>query len=245
MSILVDPRIGSGDLVPELRALGCPVESVSLDFADCAFVGNGPGGEPVLVGIELKRTDDILACITSARFSGHQLPGLVQTYNEVYLVIEGIYRPNPKDGVLEVRHGKDWKPVTIGNRSWLCKDFEAFLTTVEIRGGVRLRRTSSRNETARVVSNLYKWWMCEYEDHTAHLAIHRSRDTALLTKPSLRFQIANVLPGLGYVKAGMAAGHFPSVKTMIMASPNEWARLPGIGKKIANDIVDAVSAEDK
>lgn len=261
MSILVDPRIGSGDLVPTLRALGCPVESQSLDFADCAFVGNGPGGKPVLVGIELKQLDDILACVTSGRFSGHQLPGLVETYEEVYLVIEGIYRPNPKDGVLESRHGKDWRPVTIGHRSWMYRDFESFLTTIEIRGGVRLRRTSSRPETARMVAALYGWWQTGVDEHTSHLAIDRTTQIALEQfmlrgttanllgerpkAPSLRHRIAVELPGLGIRKGGMAAGHFPSVKAMIMASPNEWARLPGIGKLMANNIVDAVSAEDK
>lgn len=239
MSVLVDPRVGSGDLVPALKALGCPVDSQPLDFADCAFVGNGKDG-PVAVGIELKKLSDILACVSTGRFSGHQLPGLVQTYTEIYLVIEGHYRPNPQDGVLEERWGKDWKPVNLGNRQWMYRDFENFLTTIEVRGGVRLRRVRDRQETARVVAGLYKWWTEDFDQHTSHIAINRSRDTALLVKPSLRFQIASVLPGLGMMKAGMAAGHFPSTMQMINAGVKEWVSLPGIGKTIAERIVREV-----
>lgn len=244
MSILIDPRVGSGDLVPALKALGCPVESQPLDFADCAFVGQGKDG-PVLVGIELKKLNDILACVTTGRFSGHQLPGLVQNYNEIYLVIEGHYRPNPTDGVLEERWGKDWRPVRLGNRQWMYRDFENFLTTIEVRGGVRLRRVRDRQETARVVAGLYRWWNEDFEDHTAHIAINRSRDSALLVKPSLRFQVACVLPGLGLMKAGQAAGHFGSVRDMINADAKEWASLAGIGKTIASKIVAEVSHTDE
>lgn len=242
MSILIDPRIGSGDLLPTLKALGCPVDSTPLQFADCAFVGKGPNG-PVSVGMELKRLEDILACITSGRFSGHQLPGLVQHFDEIYLVIEGIYRPNPKDGVLETRHGKEWRPVNLGNRAWMYRDLEAYLTTVEVRGGVRLRRTSDRQETARVVAQIYRWWDTDFEDHTSHLAINRSRDVALFTKPSLRYLVAASLPGLGHMRAGCAAGHFKTVQEMVLADEKEWASIPGIGKGTAQKIVEGMTSE--
>jgi ERCC4-type nuclease len=241
VSVFVDPRVGSGDLIPTLRALGCPAESQPLDFADCMFVGNGKDG-PVAVGIELKQLKDILQCVSTGRFSGHQLPGLVQTYNEVYLVVEGHYRPNPQDGVLEERWGRDWKAVTLGNRQWMYRDFENFLTTVEVRGGVRLRRVRDRQETARVVAGLYKWWSDEFQNHTSHIAINRSRDTALLVKPSLRFQVACVLPGLGLMRAGQAAGKFPSTLAMMAASAQDWI-MPGIGKKTAEGIIKAIESD--
>lgn len=240
--IHVDPRVGSGDMAPALKALGCPVELVPLDFADCAFVGNGPEGRPVQIGIELKKLNDLLNCVVTGRFSGHQLPGLVQGYDDIWLIIEGIYRPNPRDGVLETLGGGQWRAVQLGAKTWMYRDLEAFLTTIEIKGGVRIRRTGDRQETARVVAGLYSWWCSsEFQDHRAHLAINRARDTALLVKPTLKFEVASVLPGLGMMRAGMASGHFQTVRDMVNADAKEWAALPGIGKVTAEKIVKAVS----
>ena len=236
--ILVDSRIGSQDLAPIIRSFGVPVDLCTLDFADCAFIGNGATG-PVPVGIELKKLNDILSCITTGRFSGHQLRGLVQQYDEIYLVIEGIYRPNPNDGVLETTYGRGWHAVSQGKRQWMYRELENFLTTVEQRGGIRLRRTADTHETARMVASLYAWWSKDYDEHKAHLAINRAnrgRDTALLVRPSLKHEIAMCLPGLGYMKAGAVAGHFSSVRAMINAELSEWVMLPGVGKTIAAKI---------
>lgn len=240
--ILVDPRVGSSDLEPMLKSLGAPATQCPLDFGDCAFIGNGPDDQPVGVGIELKKLKDMLSCVTTGRFSGHQLPGLVQNYNEVWLIIEGIYRPNPHDGVLETLNGREWRPISLGAKSWVYRDFESFLTTMEVKGGIRLRRTTSRDETARVVAGIYSWWTnSTYAEHRAHLTFNRARDQALLAPPSLKHEIAACLPGLGYMKGGAAAGHFETVREMVNAPVEEWTRIPGIGKTLAKRIVEAVN----
>jgi ERCC4-type nuclease len=240
--LLIDSRIGSQDLAPVLKSFGVPVDLCTLDYGDCAFIGNGAEGRPVPVGIELKKLNDILNCVTTGRFSGHQLPGLVQTYDEVWLVIEGIYRPHPRDGVLETLSGGHWVSVKQGTRTWMYRDLEHFLTTIEIKGGVRLRRSTDRAETARIVAGLYAWWQKDYIEHRAHLAMNRAhRDTALLTKPSFKFEVAACMPGLGYMKAGCAAGHFGSVREMVNAEEPEWRAIPGVGKVLATRIVNAVN----
>ncbi len=243
--LMLDPRIGSSQYESRLRELGAPVQMLQMDFGDVAFYASGHS-----VAIELKKVDDMLSCVISGRFAGHQLRGLVE-YDAYYVFVEGLWRPNPRDGVLEVwgwdvtakRHG--WIPAGHGkgSRAWMYRDFDNYLTTMDVKGGVRVKRTASEDETARAICNLYNWYQ-DYDGHRSHLALNRSRDSALLTKPTLRFEVASVLPGLGHMKAGEAAGHFPSVRAMINAEPIEWARLAGIGKKIANGIVDAVSAED-
>lgn len=231
--ILVDPRAGSADYEQPLRALGAPVESCQLEFGDCAFYGSGRA-----VGVELKKIHDILACITTGRFAGHQLPGMARDYNEVYLVIEGLWRPNPEDGVLEVLRGK-WVPVKVGNRTWMYRDFAAFLTTIEVKGGARVIRSGSEDETARIVHGLYQWWQ-DVDSHRSHLALNRSgRDVALFTRPTLVRRVAAELPGVGFDRSGMIAGHFSTVRAMVDAKVGEWTKLPGIGKKLAAGIVEA------
>lgn len=236
--ILLDPRAGSKEYESRLRALGADVDMLQMDFGDVAFYGSGFN-----VGIELKKFDDMLQCIVTGRFAGHQLRGLVG-YDAYYVFVEGLWRPNPTDGVLEVwswdhekkKHG--WIAAGRGKqRAWMYRDFDNYLTTMDVRGGVRIKRTASEDETARAIINLYSWWQ-DYDGHKSHLALNRSRDTALLTKPTLRYEVASVLPGLGSVKAGMVAGHFSTVREMVNADATEWAKLPGIGKKIANDIVE-------
>jgi ERCC4-type nuclease len=244
--LFVDSRVGSQDLAPVLRSLGLSVDLTTLDFGDVAFIGNGPDDTPVPVGLELKKLNDILQCITTGRFAGHQLPGLIQTYDQVWLIIEGLWRANPKDGVLETRAGGEWRAVNLGSRTWMYRDFESFLTTMEMKGGIRIRRTNDRHETARTVAGLYSWWCNkEFEEHRSHLALsraHQMRDSALLVPPSLRYRVAAELPGLGTMKAGMVAGHFESVRAMVNADEKEWQSLPGIGKTLAKRIVTEIAS---
>lgn len=236
--ILVDPRAGSIDYVPLLRGLGAPVEVVQMDFGDVAFQGSTG-----VVGIELKKFDDMLTCITTGRFAGHQLPGMASQYDEVYLIVEGLWRPNPTDGTLEQWRG-EWRAAGQGKRRWQYRDFTAYLETMEVKGGVRLRRTANPDETARTIYGLYAWWL-DYEGHRSHLALNRAgRDMAVFTRPTFVRRVAAELPGVGYEKSGMIAGAFPTVRKLIQASDKDLRKLPGIGKTLAKGIVEAWDSSD-
>lgn len=235
--LLVDERSGSENYIEPLRSLGAPVETTILDAGDVAFAdAHGRG-----VGVELKKIDDLLACITTGRFAGTQLPGLVQNYAHIYLIVEGIWRPNPADGVLEVWRGS-WRPAGHGKRKPMYRDLANYLTTMEVKGGIHIRRTTSEDETARMVFALYGWYGA-IDDHTSHLAFDRSaqsRDGALLHRPSLAHRIAAEMPGVGYHKGGSAAALFGSVRAMVDADEKAWMKVPGVGKTMAKRIVEAV-----
>lgn len=248
--IIVDPRVGSGDLTPLLSSLGCPAETQHLDFGDAMFLGSGQDGAPVPVGIEVKRLDDVLQCITSGRFVGHQLPGLLRTYEHTWLVVEGVYRANPVDGTLETRNGKGWNACGHGKQTWMYRSLDKWLTKLEVKAGVHVRRTGNRDETARTIAALYHWWQ-EYDDHQLD-DLDRSNQIALAQKvagegtgiwlgertgPTLLRRVAAELPGIGIEKSGMVAGHFSNVTEMVMADEAEWRKLPLIGKKTAARIV--------
>jgi ERCC4-type nuclease len=218
-------------------------EFARLEFADASFIGNGENEEPVLVGIERKALSDLLNSITSGRFAGHQLPGLLNSYGVVYLLIEGMYRPG-KDGLLYHREGKDWVPISYG-RKWMYADLEAWLTTVEEKANVRLRRAPGPSETAAIIQALHRWWTNkEFSEHRSHLTMHKPRDTALLRKASLVRVIAAELPGIGWTRSENVAKRFHTVAEMVSADEREWNSIEGIGKETANKVVHAIYGID-
>src|SRR3954466_6367631 len=89
-TVLVDDRIGSGNMVGLLRHWSVPVDCVRLDFGDAAFIGNGPDG-PTRIGIEIKAVKDAVSCMVDGRFASQQLPGLVSEYDKVWMLVEGPY----------------------------------------------------------------------------------------------------------------------------------------------------------
>ena len=89
--ILLDDRTGSGELLPLFRPYDAPVELARLDFGDACWLGNGATG-PELVGVERKTIHDLVSSMRSKRLSGYQLPGLLRTYDWVYLLVEGVWR---------------------------------------------------------------------------------------------------------------------------------------------------------
>ena len=241
--ILLDRRIGSSDLYQPLRAFGLPVELTTLDVGDVAWIGRGLEDAPVPVGVEIKRIGDLLSSILSGRLSGHQLPQMVKQYVHTYLLIEGRYRVG-EEGIIEMRNGSVWMPHQgTARHPFTYRELEAFLTTLEIRAGVHLRRTVDRPETAALVHALYRWWTSKpLEDHGSHLAMHSAmRDSNLIYKPTLKRRVAAELPGVGVERSGAVADHFPSVKAMVEAEVKEWETIPGIGKTLARKIRTALN----
>jgi ERCC4-type nuclease len=242
--ILLDRRIGSSDLYTPLRTFGLDVELTTLESADVAWLGRGPDEVPVPVGVEIKRIGDLLQSITSGRLSGHQLPNLVREYQHTWLLVEGQYRSGD-EGILETRQGGVWSPHAVGRRPWTYREVEAFLTTLEVRAGVHVRRAWNRSETAALIAMLYQWWTGKaYDEHRAHQAMHSPMlDAGLLYKPSLARRVAAELPGVGINKSGAVADHFKSVRALVEATETEWMEVPGIGKGLAKKITAALTGE--
>lgn len=240
MTILVDDRTGSAKIYGHLRHWGVPAELTRLEYGDAAFAGNGPKG-PVTVGIEMKKVHDALSCMGDGRFAGHQLPGLLANYDRVWLVVEGTYRPDFGTGLL-LAGGDKRREVVKGNRRYMYRDFDNWLTSMEVGAGIRIRRTCDGFETARCVADLYGWWQKEWTDHRALHAIHEGDWGAIspLVRPSLLRRFCAILPGVGLEKSANAARVFGSIESAVRATQVQWEAVPGIGRVLAERIYNAI-----
>lgn len=231
--ILVDNRAGSKELFslfPRGRA-----KLTRLEYGDFAFTGNGPDGVPWLVGIERKTIGDLVSCIGSGRMSGNQLEGLVNAYNTVYVVVEGMFRAGDT-GVLEVWGRGQWRQWDRG-RLFMLRDVHLFLHTLENVVGLKTWRTRTKVETVEWISSLYQWWTVkEWDEHHAHQQPHTSLSPDLAPHSLVR-RVAAQLKGVGWGRAKAIDQAVMNVSQMCGMSEGEWESIEGIGEGLSKSIV--------
>jgi ERCC4-type nuclease len=242
-TILIDDRVGSREFLPLLGSLNVPVKLERLEYGDFCFPGNGPKGE-VQIGIERKTVDDLINSLASSRLSARQLPGMVQTYPYRWIIVEGLWR-STVDGRIEVfrpfsEKVKGSMKLMVGGwyqartqLSWF--QVRGLVTNLEVEGACWVESTSNADETARVIGVIFHWWGKDWKTHRGHLGLEKglTPDRVLYTKPSYPRLVANVLPGIGWDKSKSVAKHFHTIERMVEAGPTEWARIPGVGKKLS------------
>jgi ERCC4-type nuclease len=248
VSVQVDKRAGSINLVQPLRQLGVEVEETILNFGDCAFMGYAANGAPASFGVEVKSVEDIVSCLHSGRFSGFQLPGLIASYDYVWLLITNEYRARARDGVLEYKKegrggGQYWSESCGRQRTVFWRDLESYLMTCQIMGGIRIHTVADYHQAAAWLKLVSNW--AAKEDHKSHRVIYGSKelfaDHALLVKPTLARRVAAQLPQIGERRSADVARAFPTLAAMVEASPKDWAtKVEGIGKGIAAKVYTAI-----
>ncbi len=139
----------------------------------------------------------------------------------------------------------DFQPNT--DHALMARELEGMMLTLELKGGVRFRRTIDKLETARFVAGLYHWWTVKgFDAHRSHLRFHSVlADKNLLVPPSYCRLVAAQLPGIGFEKSTAVALHFGSVSAMVQASESAWMGIKGIGKALAGQIVEALQVAGK
>lgn len=243
---LIDYRHGSGELSAYLAMLGLPVQTPlpTLAFGDMCFLGQGADECPIPIGVERKALSDFVSSVRSGRLAGHQLTGLLNSYKETWIVVEGDWRIAETTGHVQtlqwVKKGKkQWVDLdTHTEHALMYQELEAMFLTLEMKGGMRFRFTRDKMQTCRFLAGLYHWWTDkEWKAHRSHLKFHSQfADKNLLTPPTLCREWAARLPGVGYEKSALVADHFGSCATMVTAPEAEWVKIKGIGKKIAEEI---------
>ena len=239
-TVKLDDRAGSKELYAPLTQVGLRVELGRMEYGDIAFDGLGRDDVPIVVGIEYKKVSDVIQCIQDGRFAGHQLPGLLESYNQSWLLVEGQVRCGPGGVLQELHWSGKYHDCGFGNRQFRYQDWVAWLTTMEIRGGIRVITARTQGESAATVAGLVSWYGRGFESHRSHLAFDLTNDTmdtiATLVRPNLVRRVAKELPGVGWQKSKDIANKFTNVIEMVAADESEWVGIPGIGKGIAKKI---------
>lgn len=240
--LVVDPRAGSKDLIPHLRALGVKCVEERMAYGDISFVGNGPLG-PLPIGIEHKSLPDVLDCILSGRFAARQLPGLLDSYAHTWLVVEGQFRPGPA-GELYVPRGRAGRfgPVPWGYKEWLYRHVVHWLLSIQIQGGCRVVVTRDKRDSAAFIKALFTWWTAKgWEDHqTLKTLDHVVQRRMGYCRPTFVRKFAALLPGIEWERSAAVASHFGTIEAAVLAPTVEWEKIDGIGPVIARKARNAI-----
>jgi ERCC4-type nuclease len=249
------------EFAPLLSAYHVPHEKTSdLEYGDFFFLGNGPQGDGTLeVGIERKTLSDMLTSNREERFSGRQLLGLLEVYAVPVLIVEGVYRADPRTGILQVPSGGgQWRDLRLGTTTFMHSELDRFLLSVAIMTAYQVGKplivtqTASKDATARKIADLYHLYTHKsWDEHRAHDGVHmptinepvmlRKRTRAEENFLTKRMVAMALKCGVGQDKSKDAAAHFGSIREMINADEKEWKRVPGIGKTIARAVVEEVT----
>ncbi len=243
--MLVDPRVGSNDLLKPLQMFGVPAElaPANMEAGDFAFVGRGLEDEQVFVGVELKRTSDVVSCLYSGRYTSEQVPKLQRLYgHQVWLVTEGLWRAGI-GGVMEECRSGEWCPVMIGTRGIILRDLETWLLSQILKGGFHYHHSNTKADTVRFLSVLYHWWTDKsLEDHRSHQAIYIAPPHRVsMVESSVFAKMASCLPKVGWDKAHKLedAGFQFELQNFdgSLATIADLTGIPGIGPKLAEQIL--------
>lgn len=222
MTILLDSRVGSAHYQPLI-----PNSILTqLEFGDAAFEGNG-----VTVGVEIKKLLDAVNCMYTGRLADHQVPGLRKSYDIVYLIVEGIWRPEPGSGVLQylklfdkesdkgIQCGK-WVDASSGRKRLMYSSFEQWLSTLELQADIRLRSSPSTDTTAALLTSLFAWY--QRESHHSFHVLDETTESAVLSRPTMTRRMLALLPRVGWSRSAELARRFPNMESVLAASPEAF-----------------------
>lgn len=245
--IVVDNRVGAIELAETLQAMHVPVEVKRLPFGDFRWDGLGPKG-PCTVGVERKKVRDVLCCIEDSRFAAHQLPGLIETYDYAYLIVEG--RATVDTSTLELiePYGDTGRgrPYRLGpSRNIPYRQFDNYLNSISTQSSCRVKRSISPAETIMQIVDLFNWWQKPWSQHQSLKVLRKEPPKFSFFTPSVRQLVASCLPGIGYEKSMAVAQKFPTITEMVLASPRQWMEIPGIGPTLAKRITKLLFEGEK
>lgn len=257
--LLVDYRVGSKDLYPLLVRLGVKAEiakpPTELLFGDFCWAGKGQEGM-VEVGVERKNVYDFVSSMRENRLSGHQVKGMVETYDVRYLLLEGEWTIDGDGGVWAQNKWKSWKKLEPGrSRAVGYGEMLGFISALVNQAGFNLVRSSGVEESAYWLKSLWSWWQKEWDEHEA-LGIGgvggafvggKGQGGVRVVDADGGWELASRLPGLGLKRAKQVSRRFSTARGMARfigkAEVKDWEKVEGVGKEGARKIVEWVDRQ--
>lgn len=249
MTLLVDRRAGSCDLIKPLIAMGLPVDEVELSFGDIAWEGRGEKGMPLLIGLEFKKLDELVQALRTERLQGYQMRGMRGVYAHSYLFIEGELLYDKKGRLLKrQKYTKELRPLA-GNMT--VNELYKRIQVLHLCGGLNPWWTTNRSDTLQSIAALYRTWTdADLDRHKSHLAIYEA--PPLVPISDFRRSV-KTLHGVGMHASAAAERTFGgSLRRAITATAAEWAAIEvcsddgkhrRIGLKVAEQIVKQIKGE--
>jgi ERCC4-type nuclease len=244
---------GSAELSPLFQGKA-PYTIQEMKAGDFAFSGHGPSGL-VSVGVERKTLGDLIGSMQSGRLTSHQLPTMAEYYDYSFLLVEGGFRANPETGLLEEFRKGGWEnPRGGGTRGLTFQTIDHFLTTISLHG-VRILRATSYTQTVQTVVSLYDYFQTPWEKHKSFKAFHNppppvpilyrvtEKDSDDIWQHWVCRLVVKELPGIGWEKSLGVADKFKTVRAAIMAPPEQWKTIEGIGTGIARRLDRALGGK--
>lgn len=242
--ILIDSRTGSKELLPYVQRVGINAELAQLEYGDATFEGNGPEGR-VGVGVERKTLSDILNCVDDSRYSAHQRPGMLAMYQTSVLIIEGVWKPDIDAGYLmECVAQMTWRPYRYRSAMVRYSKLFRYLFSLQMAGTI-VMCTRNLEHTAYNICEMYAWYQKRWDDHTALLEVQKLNIPSLVGKPSLVRRWASQLDGVGVKHSQEAERIFRTPYELAQGDERDWITIPGVGAKLAQNIVRQIHEREK
>lgn len=235
--LLIDRRVGSIELSKYLKV---PHEATTLEFGDVSFMGYAPDSQIWSIGIERKTIRDLAQSVISGRLSGHQLVGLLDFYNVVYILVEGIWRI--KNGLIITPEAKSWRPVCghgPKNRGFGYTEMANYLNSIQVQTGAHVWFTDSIQVTAEWIRHTYYWWQKPWDQHKSLNTFNyvaAKPPKARIIRPSLMHRMIKEIDGIGWEKGYELSRIFFTMEDLMNATAKDFIKVPGIGKTLAEKL---------
>jgi len=220
-----------------IKALGSTAAPVNL-FTDACF----SSVDNKVVAVERKKIGDMASCVLDGRFLFQMQNCKEAGADYLCLILEGRYRRNPEDGLLEIpvwgfnprtqKRAEVWEPV---RPAMQFSRFDQYLTELQRDVGIIVKHTENVRGTADTILALYQNFQTPINRHQSLNQVFKpAAPSVQLVKPSLVRRVASELDGIGWEWSKVVTDRFKSVRDMVEADVDVWAGLEKVsenGKK--------------
>jgi len=231
------------DMIKSLGSMAIPVNL----FTDACF--SSIDGK--VIACERKKIGDMVSCALDGRFLFQMQTCKEAGADYLVLILEGVMRASPEDGLLEIpawgingrtgRRAEIWNPV---KPAIMHSRLVQYLLELQLLAGIIVFQTRDVKQTAAVILSLHSFFQKPMDDHSSLKQFHTERPPQVaLVRPGLVKRVAKELDGVGWTRASAVAEHFSSVYAAISAPESEWRKIPGIGKKTAQRVVQSLGGK--